>query len=56
MSDILLATKIPIPALQRTHVSRSHLVRRPAEGIARDTRLTLILAPAGYGKSTLLSE
>jgi len=56
VSDILLATKLYIPPLHSTLISRPHLVRRLNDGIFQGHRLTLISAPAGYGKSTLLSE
>jgi LuxR family maltose regulon positive regulatory protein len=56
VSDVLLATKIHIPPLHRSLTNRSHLIRRLNEGVVGDTLLTLISAPAGYGKSTLLSE
>lgn len=55
MSDILLATKIRVPPLQSTLVSRPHLIQRLNDGIAQNRHLTLVSAPAGYGKSTLLS-
>ena len=56
MSDNLLATKVHVPPLHGNLVNRPGLVSRLNEGIARGCRLTLISAPAGYGKSTLLSE
>jgi len=56
MSDTLLATKVHAPPLHGNLVNRAHLVARLNDGIARGCRLTLISAPAGYGKSTLLSE
>jgi LuxR family maltose regulon positive regulatory protein len=56
VSDILLATKIHLPPLHGNLVSRPHLIQRLNDGIAKNRRLTLISAPAGYGKSTLLSE
>ena len=56
MSDNLLATKVHVPPLHGNLVNRGSLVSRLNEGIARGCRLTLISAPAGYGKSTLLSE
>jgi ATP/maltotriose-dependent transcriptional regulator MalT len=55
MADILLATKIHIPPLHSNLVDRTHLVQRLNEGVMT-SRLTIISAPAGYGKSTLLSE
>lgn len=56
MSDILLATKIHIPPLRGTLVKRPHLIQRLNDGIAQNCCLTLVSAPAGFGKTTLLSE
>jgi LuxR family transcriptional regulator, maltose regulon positive regulatory protein len=56
VSDPLLTTKLYIPrqrSMQR-FVLRLHLVARLNEGL--DERLTLISAPAGFGKTTLVSE
>jgi LuxR family maltose regulon positive regulatory protein len=50
----LLATKLHVPR-QRTHlVSRARLVERLQQGLARP--LTLVSAPTGFGKSTLLAQ
>jgi LuxR family maltose regulon positive regulatory protein len=54
MSAPLLTTKFYIPPLAPDLVSRPRLVQRLNEGLTR--KLTLIAAPAGFGKSTLLSE
>ncbi|MBN1666821.1 MAG: AAA family ATPase [Anaerolineales bacterium] len=54
MSDILLGTKIRIPPLHGNPVNREHLIQSLNAGLPQ--RLTLVCAPAGYGKSTLLSE
>jgi LuxR family transcriptional regulator, maltose regulon positive regulatory protein len=56
VSDTLLATKIHIPPLRSNLVTRPHLIKRLNDGITQNHRLTLISAPAGYGKSTLLVE
>jgi LuxR family maltose regulon positive regulatory protein len=56
VSDILLATKIHIPNLRGNLVKRPHLIQRLNDGIAQNCRLTLVSAPAGFGKTTLLSE
>ncbi len=56
MSDTLLATKTRIPPLRSNLVNRSHLVQRLNDGITQNHCLTLVSAPAGYGKSTLLCE
>ena len=56
MSATLLATKLHIPPVRGNLVNRPRLIRQLNIGIAQGRRLTLISAPAGYGKSTLLSE
>jgi LuxR family maltose regulon positive regulatory protein len=50
----LLATKLHIPPLRPDFVPRRRLLDRLETGLHR--KLTLISAPAGYGKTTLLSE
>ncbi len=50
----LLRTKLFIPRPRRNLVSRPRLVDCLNEGL--DKKLTLIAAPAGFGKTTLLSE
>jgi LuxR family maltose regulon positive regulatory protein len=50
----LLTTKLYFPAVRRELVPRPRLLARLAEGIAHP--LTLIAAPAGFGKTTLVSE
>jgi LuxR family maltose regulon positive regulatory protein len=51
--DLLLTTKHAIPP-QRTHtMARPHLHDRLNQGL--DRKLTLVAAPAGYGKTSLLS-
>jgi LuxR family transcriptional regulator, maltose regulon positive regulatory protein len=54
MSTPILATKLYIPPPPPKVVSRPRLVERLNEGVQR--KLTLISAPAGFGKTTLLSE
>ena len=50
----LLATKLHVPR-PRTHlVPRAHLVERLQQGAER--ALTLVSAPAGFGKTTLLAQ
>ncbi|UCD41164.1 MAG: hypothetical protein JSV69_11315 [Chloroflexota bacterium] len=56
MSDTLLATKFYIPAALPNQVIRRRLLTRLDEGLQGGNRLTLISAPAGYGKTTLLGE
>ena len=50
----LLRTKLFIPRPRQNLVSRPRLVERLNSGL--DGKLTLIAAPAGFGKTTLLSE
>lgn len=54
MENELLRTKLYIPHLHADLVSRPHLLRRLNDGLRR--KLTLISAPAGFGKTTLLCE
>ena len=50
----LLATKFYFPAIRNSFVPRPHLLERLDTGLQGP--LTLIAAPAGYGKTTLMSE
>jgi LuxR family maltose regulon positive regulatory protein len=52
----LLTTKLYTPPPQPRLVSRPRLIERLNEGLRLGHRLTLISAPAGFGKTTLLSE
>jgi len=54
MSTPILATKLYIPPPRPNVVLRPRLIARLNEGL--HGRLTLISAPAGFGKTTLLSE
>ena len=49
----LLTTKLYIPQLQSDLVQRPHLYQRLDEGASR--KLTLVSAPTGFGKSTLVT-
>src|SRR5437660_1369873 len=53
MPTPMLATKLYLPRLRPNVVSRPRLISRLNEGLHR--KLTLISAPAGFGKSTLVS-
>jgi ATP/maltotriose-dependent transcriptional regulator MalT len=52
--DVLLATKLHVPRARYGLVSRSRLVDRLTEALA--ARLTLVSAPAGFGKTALLAD
>jgi LuxR family maltose regulon positive regulatory protein len=51
----LLTTKLYLPPVRRDLVSRPRLIERLNEGLHQGHRLTLVSAPAGFGKTTLLS-
>jgi LuxR family maltose regulon positive regulatory protein len=52
----LLKTKLYVPPVRPDLVSRPRLVARLDEGLRLGCKLTLVSAPAGFGKTTLLSE
>src|SRR6184192_332210 len=54
MPTPILATKLYIPRLRPNVVSRPRLLERLNEGLYR--KLILISAPAGFGKTTLVSQ
>jgi LuxR family maltose regulon positive regulatory protein len=53
-SGPLLETKLYVPRPRRGLVARSRLIERLSRGA--QSKLTLISAPAGFGKTTLLAE
>lgn len=53
MDEALLITKLHVPPVRSNFVTRRRLINRLNEGLAR--KLTLVSAPAGFGKTTLLS-
>ncbi len=54
MARPMIATKLYVPKLRRGLVTRPRLSERLRRGA--DSRLTLLSAPAGFGKTTLLAE
>jgi LuxR family maltose regulon positive regulatory protein len=56
MVTSLLTTKLYVPPVRRDLVSRPRLIERLGDGLHQGHRLTLVSAPAGFGKTTLLSE
>jgi len=54
LEPVLVATKLNVPELREDFVAREELVGRLVAGGGR--KLTLVCAPAGWGKTTLLSE
>jgi LuxR family transcriptional regulator, maltose regulon positive regulatory protein len=56
MTTTILATKLYIPPPRTKVVLRSRLIERLNEGLRSGHKLSLISAPAGFGKTTLVSE
>lgn len=52
----VLATKLYIPSPQPKVLLRSRLIERLQSGLSSGHKLILISAPAGFGKTTLMSE
>jgi LuxR family transcriptional regulator, maltose regulon positive regulatory protein len=56
MSTAILATKLYVPPPRPKVVLRPRLIERLNECLSSGCKLTLISAPAGFGKTTLVSE
>ena len=56
MPETLLQTKLYIPPQRPDLVSRPRLIERLNNGLQIGHKLTLISAPAGFGKTTLVAE
>jgi LuxR family maltose regulon positive regulatory protein len=56
MSGDLLLTKLTIPPSRPSLVARPHLIERLNQGVLSGSKLTLVSAPAGFGKTTLVAE
>jgi LuxR family maltose regulon positive regulatory protein len=56
MARAILATKLYLPPPRPKAVRRQRLTERLNDGLAAGRRLTLIAAPAGFGKTTLAGE
>lgn len=54
MSTLILSTKLFVPPKRSSAVHRAHLIGRLNSAV--HGKLTLISAPAGFGKTTLVSE
>jgi LuxR family maltose regulon positive regulatory protein len=52
--DALLATKLHLPGIRPGFVPRPRLLERLTAGLA--SALTLVCAPAGFGKTALLAD
>ena len=54
MPDTLLITKVSLPLLRHVFVLREEILRQLSDGIRDGHLLTLVSAPAGYGKTTTI--
>ena len=54
MARPMIATKLYVPKLRRRLVARPRLLERLRRG--EESRFTLVSAPAGFGKTTLLAD
>ena len=56
MVSPLIQTKLHIPLVRAALVPRPRLIERLNAGTRAGGRLILVSAPAGYGKTTLISD
>ncbi|MAT42134.1 MAG: hypothetical protein CL609_07315 [Anaerolineaceae bacterium] len=56
MINNLLETKFYIPAWRTNGIPRTELITKLMSGLVENRKLTLISAPAGYGKTTIAIE
>ena len=56
MSETILATKLYIPSLHPQAIQRQSIMDLMNAGLSIGKRLSLVCAPAGYGKTTLVCE
>jgi len=56
MPTPILATKLYVPPSRSKVVLRPRLIERLNEGISSGCKLSLVSAPAGFGKTTLVNE
>ncbi len=54
MAGDLLQTKLYVPRVRPSLIPRPHLIEKLEQGL--DGKLTLVSAPAGFGKTTLIAE
>lgn len=56
MSTPILSTKLYIPSIRPNLVPRPRLIEQLNEGLTHTPSMTLISAPAGFGKTMLVSD
>ena len=55
MPETLLRTKLYVPPLRPNLVPRPRLIKLLNQALQQGCKLTLVSAPAGFGKTTLVS-
>jgi LuxR family maltose regulon positive regulatory protein len=55
MLGAILQTKLYIPPVRLALVARNHLITQLNQGLEQNRKLTLVSAPAGFGKTTLVA-
>ena len=53
---MLLQTKLYMPRLRPSFIPRPNLIAKLNQGLQQESKLTLVSAPAGFGKTTLITE
>ncbi|MCP4287956.1 MAG: AAA family ATPase, partial [Gammaproteobacteria bacterium] len=56
MSSDLLQTKLYVPRLRPFLTPRPHLIKKLNQALHQGCKLTLVSAPAGFGKTTLVTD
>ena len=56
MKNRFLETKFHVPAGRTGNIPRPRLLEILQTGLSEGRKLTLVSAPAGYGKTTLVTE
>lgn len=56
MNEGLLRTKLFAPSPRRNLVTRTRLLDKLSEALYPEVRLTLVCAPAGFGKTTIVTD
>lgn len=53
--NVLLDTKLYMPSVRQNHICRDTLNKKLDEGLDKEHKIFFDSAPAGYGKTTLIS-
>lgn len=56
MENLIITAKIRIPPLQKDYITRPEIVKKLQDGLSTRSRLTMVAAPPGYGKTSVVAE